>query len=464
MSLARSVLTPASSRGLVAAVARLAGASVSSSSSSVGGIAARRSFTTTSADSIKVAAADDGSATTTITVAIKAGPRYESSPGVAHALKNFFFKANHKRSALALIREAELYGGFFSSSTTKEHILLTADFLRGDEDFFVEVLGDAVSQAKFARHEYSESVVPLIQSDAEFAAANPLVSGFDQLTSTAYRNRGLGASLFASHSSPISYSDVQHYAKSVLAKNNLAVLGSGIESEKLAKLVQQHFAPLSPSASSASTTKTPSTYYGGEHRVQYAPAHHDSSARASFGHVFLAFEGAANGASPELAVLRSLLGGESSVKWSKGQSPLSAISAQAPGATVSAFNLGFSDAGLFGIHVSAPHERIAAVAKSAMNALKEIASQSKVDDIKRAVAKAKFEAAATLEGRAASHEAVSSQLLESGSVSTLDSVFSALDKVDASALSKAAEKLLKSKPTTVVVGDVHKLPYADECL
>jgi ubiquinol-cytochrome c reductase core subunit 2 len=95
---------------------------------------ARRAFSTTTADSIPIAAsADDGSKTAVVTVAIKAGPRFESQPGVAHVLKSFTFKSNAHRSALALVREAELYGGVLSTSLTKEHLLLTAEFLRGDE-------------------------------------------------------------------------------------------------------------------------------------------------------------------------------------------------------------------------------------------------------------------------------------------------------------------------------------------
>ena len=38
-----------------------------------------------------------------------------------------------KRSALGTVCEAELYGGVLSSSLSREHIALTAEFLRGDE-------------------------------------------------------------------------------------------------------------------------------------------------------------------------------------------------------------------------------------------------------------------------------------------------------------------------------------------
>jgi hypothetical protein len=44
-----------------------------------------------------------------------------------------FRKSTAKRSAIGTIREAELYGGLLSASLTREHLALTAEFLRGDE-------------------------------------------------------------------------------------------------------------------------------------------------------------------------------------------------------------------------------------------------------------------------------------------------------------------------------------------
>lgn len=42
-------------------------------------------------------------------------------------------QSTEKRSFLGTIREAELYGGVLSTSLTREHLALTAEFLRGDE-------------------------------------------------------------------------------------------------------------------------------------------------------------------------------------------------------------------------------------------------------------------------------------------------------------------------------------------
>ncbi|KAI6135288.1 hypothetical protein EV401DRAFT_2062956 [Pisolithus croceorrhizus] len=66
-----------------------------------------RSFATaidTKASGVKVAAVDNGQPTTAVTVFVQAGSRYQSSPGVAHVLKNFAFKAlyiPHSGAALA---------------------------------------------------------------------------------------------------------------------------------------------------------------------------------------------------------------------------------------------------------------------------------------------------------------------------------------------------------------------------
>lgn len=327
-------------------------------------------------------------------------------------------------------------------------------------DFFAELLGDVLSNSKLLRHEFNEEVLPNVQSEYEQALNSPAVLGYDALTQTAYRGRGLGASLFALPASPVSHSEAVAYAKSAFSKSNMVVLGSGIESSSLSNLVSKTFGGVN---ASGSLQAGPNTYYGGDERISFTAHHGAEGPRANHGHFLIGFEGAGLGRAPELAVLRALLGGESSVKWSAGLSPLSKISENVAGANSSAFNLTFSDSGLFGAYVTAPHDKVTATVKETINAFKEIAGSVKEEDLQKAVAKAKFEAANALESRAASHEAISAQLLSSGKIQTLDEVFSALDNVKAASVSEAAEKLLKSKPTTVAVGDVHKLPYGDEC-
>jgi hypothetical protein len=53
---------------------------------------ARNFATVAESAGVKVAAADSASPTASVTLLVKAGSRYETAPGLAHALKNYAFK------------------------------------------------------------------------------------------------------------------------------------------------------------------------------------------------------------------------------------------------------------------------------------------------------------------------------------------------------------------------------------
>lgn len=387
-----------------------------------------------------------------ITVAARAGPRFESEAGVAHALKNFAFRSTKDRSALRIVREAELNGGVLSATMTREHLLLTAEFLKGDEEHFAKLLAEVVGNGKYCRHEFNEEVVPSLAADLEQASQDPLATGIDALFSTAFRNRGLGSSLFANPSSPVTVEAVRAFAPRALNSANIAVVSSGLSAGALDSLVSQTFTDV-PAGSALQAQ--PSKYFGGDYRAAITDSHGHALPND---YLFLGFEGAALAKSAPLQVLETLLGGSNSVKWSTGLAPL----AQIGGATVRTFNSSFQDTGLFGIYISAPTAKVTDAAKAAAQALDKAANSVSSEDVARAVAQAKFLAASDFEGsRASSHQTVASGLLN-GSATDVSSVLSALDAVKASDVSSAAQALLKSKPTSVALGDVKALPYADE--
>ena len=131
-------------------------------------------------------------------MAARAGPRYEPNAGAAHALKNFAFKSTKERSALRIVRETELNGGVLSATMSREHLLLTAEFLKSDKEYFAQLLAEVIGSQKLCRFEYNEDVVPSMIADVEQAASSPLAIGIDSLYTTAFRNRSIGSSLFAS--------------------------------------------------------------------------------------------------------------------------------------------------------------------------------------------------------------------------------------------------------------------------
>ena len=238
-----------------------------------------------------------------------------------------------------------------------------------------------LGSTQYLAHEFSELVLPVVQTEAQSALSNPTALALDTAHSVAFR-RGLGNSLYASAHSPISASDVQAYAQQAFAKSNIAVVGSGISTEKLQQAVQSAFGSGSGSSSlSGSST----TYYGGEQRIA---SHSQPTIVIAYG---------TTNSSADLTVLPHLVGGESSIKWSTGSSPLSQAASKVSGASARSFLIPYSDASLFGVVVSAPTSSgVASVAKDVVAALKSV-NGAKEEDVKKAVAKAKFAEALSLE-------------------------------------------------------------------
>ncbi|KAJ9094091.1 hypothetical protein QFC21_006192 [Naganishia friedmannii] len=418
-------------------------------------VAQRRTYASVSeASGVKVAGIDNGQPTTSISVVVKAGSRFESRPGVAHALKNFAFKNTKAGSALKTVRETELYGGVLSSALTREHLFLNAEFLRGDEDYFLSLMSSVLSSTKFTPHEFGEVVVPTIEADSLAALSSPSTMAFDIAHTLAFR-RGLGNSLFASPHTELTAENVKEYASKAFAKSNVAVIGTGISTEALEKAVAKAFG--GASAAGGSSSSGPATqYFGGEQRLPL-----DLHAAEGQPTMLIAFGSTDAAATPALAVLKNVLGGESDLKWVPGTSPLALAAAKVPGGKAKAFVLPYSDASLFGVLVSAPtSEGVKAIAGDAVAAIKAL-GQVNEEALKKAVAKTKFEVASVVENKEGLIALTGPQVL-SGSVKSLEDAFGAIEKASTESLSKAAAALFKGKPTVVAVGDLSVLPYADE--
>ncbi|GLB44452.1 putative ubiquinol-cytochrome C reductase complex core protein 2 [Lyophyllum shimeji] len=405
-----------------------------------------RSFAT-AVDSagVKVAAVDRNQPTSAVTILVKAGSRFETKPGVANALKNFAFKGTTKRSALGTVRESELYGGVLSSSVTREHLALTAEFLRGDEQFFVDVLTSFVTSAKYTRHEFQEYVAPLIENDTTLALKDHATYALELAHAQAFRT-GLGASLFALPHHSVTHEDIKAYAKTAFTKGNMAVVGSGIDQSVLAQLVEKS---LNSVPATATASSTPSTYFGGESRIESHSGPHT---------LFIGY-GAAGAPSAELATLAAYLSPKPSIKWSQGLSPIA--SAIPDGTSVQSVYLPYSDATLLGLLIQGPTPgAVKEAGKAAVEALKLAARGISEEELKKAAAKAKFAAASATESREGLLTTLGSQVL-AGNSAISDATLAAFDKLSAASFTKATSSLIKSKPTYVAIGDAMLLPYAD---
>ncbi|ODQ53188.1 LuxS/MPP-like metallohydrolase [Saitoella complicata NRRL Y-17804] len=419
------------------------------------------SYNVADVNGLKVATRDDGLPTTALSVVIKGGSRYQSTPGVAHALEKFGFKDTAARTGLRMTRESELLGGVLSTQLHRESITYTAQFTKEHLAYFVELLGDVVSLPKLSPYNLTEKVIPLLRLESEAAQANPLHKAFETVHQLAFR-RGLGNELLSGGSYPVSREDIANYVRQTFTRENIAIVASGANASEVQRLVAECFQNLpsttvdgKPATEAYPALEGVATkYFGGEARV---------ATNSNIAHFVAAFPGASNKISEggaEYTVLANLLGGTPAVKYSDGASPL----AVGGGGRAFATNLAYSDAGLFSVVVAAPTENLRNAASKALMSIKDAARNVSADDLKMAINKAKFAVLSANEGRASGLDSVGRAILENGKAVETKDLVAALENVSAESVQKAAAKLLEAKPSVVTVGKVHKLPYYDELL
>lgn len=258
--------------------------------------------------------------------------------------------------------------------------------------FFVHLLISQLTSTRFARHEFIETVAPSVKADATAAYNDPAVLALELAHSIAFRN-GLGAGLFASISSAVTVSDVKEYASKVYSKDNVAIVGTGVDEALLKKLVEEHFAEHGVSGGGAPSAGAKSSYFGGETRVAPSPEAHFHGPHT----VFIGY-GAATPSS-ELAILSAYLDPTTSLKWGQSTSPLSSV--LSAGTSVKSVYLPYSDATLAGVLIqsssAAEVKKAGEVVAKAVKAVKDGSLEGEA--FQTALAKAKFRAASALEER-----------------------------------------------------------------
>ncbi|KAL2817233.1 Metalloenzyme, LuxS/M16 peptidase-like protein [Aspergillus cavernicola] len=412
---------------------------------------------------VKLANREPAGVTGTIALVAKAGSRYQPFPGFSDALELFAFQSTLKRSALRITREVELLGGEFSSTHSRENIVLKTKFLANDLPYFVELLAEVASQTKYPGYELDELVSKLLKLRQVALANNPEAVAVDAAHSLAF-HQGLGESITPSAHVPyeknLSTEAVAEFAKSAYAKSNIALVGSGVSSSELSKWVGDFFKGLPTAGTSGQyqpKSNAASKYYGGEQRI---------STKAGNA-VVIAFPGSgAFGASaykPAASVLAALLGGEPSIKWTPGFSLLGQATQGFSHIRATTKNYAYSDAGLLTISLSGKAEQVASAGKSAVDVLKKAAAgEISAEDIKKASALAKFRALESAQTLETGLEATGSALINGSKPYQIGEVAQSVDSVTEAQVKDFAKSLLSGKASVASVGDLSQLPYASD--
>lgn len=273
-------------------------------------------------------------------------------------------------------------------------------------------------------------------------------------------HRGLGVTLQPSSSTPISKyvtaDSLAEYAASAYAKPSFAIVANGADQAELGKWINEFFGELSAQSGPALKSEQ-SKYYGGEERIAHGGATNS---------MVLAFPGSSSPTGgffkPEVSVLATLLGGQSSIKWSPGFSLLAKATAEAPLLHIATKSQIYSDAGLLSIELSGSPNDIRSTATKVVDALKSVANGISKEDFSKAKALAKFRELEFGQETQAGMELTGAGLVHGGKAYQIDEVAKSVDSVTVEKVQQIAKEALENKASVSAVGDLFVLPYAEE--
>ncbi|EGT40629.1 hypothetical protein CAEBREN_21909 [Caenorhabditis brenneri] len=145
---------------------------------------------------LTVATVDSQKPLTQLVLAFRAGSRYEKAnqAGLTHTLRNFVGRDSKDHFGSAIVWSASNYGGVVKSFTSRDLFGVSVTVPRDSSSYALHVLAQAAANPGFKPWEI-EDVLPTMRADNGYRTPYDLV--VDQIHKAAYRNGGLGNSVYA---------------------------------------------------------------------------------------------------------------------------------------------------------------------------------------------------------------------------------------------------------------------------
>lgn len=404
-----------------------------------------------------IASQENYSPASKIGVFIKAGCRYETPDnlGVTHLLRLASSLTTKGASSFKICRGIEAVGGSLSVTSTRENMIYTVDCLRDDIDTVMEYLINVTTAPEFRAWEVSELTARL-KIDKAQAAQSSQIGVVEGLHDAAYKNALCNSLYCPSHMVGNIESDHLHqFVQNNFTSARMALVGLGVD-HGILKQVGEQFLNI---RSGVGTMGAKAQYRGGELRL---------TSSSSFVHSVVVSEGAAAGSSEALSfgVLHHLLGAGPQVK--RGSNTTSKLCQGVSKATadpfdVSAFNVSYSDSGLFGVYTISQAAVSGDVIKAAVRQVKAVADGGvTAADLTRAKTQLKAHFLMSLETSEGLLEAIGTQALAVGSYCSAEEISKNIDNVSLTDVANAAKKFVSGKKTMASSGNLVKTPFVDE--
>lgn len=370
--------------------------------------------------------------TTSVGVWVNTGARHERARqhGVSHMLEHMAFKGTERRSALAIAEEIETVGGHLNAHTTHEATAYYARVLKEDLPLAVDILADILQNSVFDREELERERGVIISEIGE-AHDTPDDMVFDNLLEAAYPGQPLGRSILGTVDTVSGFDrdELKGYmGERYQAPGMVLAAAGGLDHEALVRLARDRFGGLQSQKTPAAN---PAAFRGGEHRIERD---------LEQVHLALAFEGPTY-ADPDYytaQVFSGVLGGGMSSRLFQEVREKRGLCY-----SVFAFSWSFADTGVFGVYAGTAPDHVAELMPVLSGELGRIGEDVSEDEVVRARAQIKAGLLMGLESSSSRAEQIARQYMIHGRVLPVDELIQKVDAVDANAVRRYAERLMK---------------------
>jgi len=395
---------------------------------------------------------------TSVSVYVGSGSRNDKPEyaGTSFFLKSMGFRATQNRTAIRLVREFEFLAANYTVTAGREHIAYTAELPSGRSSDLVPILADVLNprMLEFEVKEEKKNVKRLVED----ATSNPHNTVYELLHQTAYRNKGLGQSLYTPSYNVGKFTPevLRDHINTHYTSNNTVVFGvGGVKHEEFVELARVHFDGLS---TGPKPSVEASKYTGGEALIgDSVPTH-----------MGLAFEGAALNSKDfcAMGVLQFLLGGGTRRFSGVGGGQSSRLGRNVAKNSwveyVNAFNFSYSDSGIFGVVAQSDRGHAGDLVKSVTSEMKKLTSSLTSEELQRAKALFKSSVLFSTDRKSCLADFVGNRVSLTHQVQTPEDVLRGVDSITEKDVLNVAKRVFSSKPTLVVLGDVYNVPTVDE--
>eukprot|EP01132_Coremiostelium_polycephalum_P001482 gene1482-1869_t len=395
-------------------------------------------------------------------VYIKTGSRNEThqNAGVNQVLKNLVFQSNHNDLGIQVQRSLEVItGGTAFAQSGRDNLLISSEVLPNYSSQVLTNLAQ-MTNPELPYHEVRD-IAQLTGEESDAYNQDVYTQVFESLHKKAYHGKTLGRPLVAPvcNIENLDLETVTSYANAVYDQSNMVLVSVGLNHNDIVSHAEKIKFGRKSESPSSTVVNEEAKYTGGD-SLMY---------QSGNTHVVLAFEGTSHKNTKDLvafSVLQNILGnGSLSPKTAPGNgitSRLFSIVKNNPSVVKSeCFNLTYGDSGLFGVYTEIENgnvTKLLSLLSSEISAASKVAGQ----ELERAKALTKSAFLEQAESRRHALEFIGKQALYQDNILTPSQFVAEISKVTTEDIKRVAKKMLSSKPTLVVRGDLSDVPTIED--